>query len=291
MAGQAYAGFWIRVLGWLVDAIILGVVGSIVQLTVVGSLVSMPTPQPGTVPDISTMGPMMGRLGLASLINIVIAACYEAFFVANLSATPGKMVIGVKVVRPDGSRVGLGRAFGRYFAKILSGLILCIGYIMVGFDSQKRGLHDMICDTRVDQEQKLNPDMPIPCARCSMPLPDGVLATGDWHACTSVRRSEPGAGVPGGIAVGASRSRIEAALGWRSGLLRSSRQARRGCLPAMRALRLPTLLGRVRRRGLVPVLCDGRAGSAARGQPGNFADALRFHRPERAADVPHCCGP
>jgi uncharacterized RDD family membrane protein YckC len=148
-AAVAYAGFWIRVVGWLVDAIILGVVGGVVQLTLVGSLITIPQPQPGVVPDISSIGPMMGRLGLASLVNIAIAACYEAFFVANLSATPGKMVIGVKVVRPDGSRVGLGRAFGRYFAKLLSGIILCIGFIMVGFDSEKRGLHDMICDTRV----------------------------------------------------------------------------------------------------------------------------------------------
>jgi len=143
-AAVAYAGFWIRVVGYLIDAIILGVVGGIVQVLLIGSIITMP--QPG---DISSIGPIMGRLGLASLINIAIAACYEGFFVANLQATPGKMVIGVKVVRPDGSRVELGRAFGRYFAKILSGLILLIGFIMVGFDAQKRGLHDMICDTRV----------------------------------------------------------------------------------------------------------------------------------------------
>ena len=59
------------------------------------------------------------------------------------------MALGMKVVRPDGSRVDLGRAAGRYFAKLLSMIVLFIGYIMVGFDSEKRGLHDMICDTRV----------------------------------------------------------------------------------------------------------------------------------------------
>jgi len=148
-AAVVYAGFWIRVVGYLIDAIILGVAGGIVQITLVGSLISMPQVQPGAVPDISAIGPILGRLGLASLINIGIAACYEGFMVANLSATLGKMAIGVKVVRADGSRVDLGRAFGRYFSKILSGLILCIGFIMVGFDAQKRGLHDMICDTRV----------------------------------------------------------------------------------------------------------------------------------------------
>jgi len=149
-AAVAYAGFWLRFLGWLIDAIILGVVGSVIQVILIGSaLPAITPPEPGTVPDLSVLGPMLGRLGLASMLNMVIGACYEAFFVANLWATPGKMVIGVKVVRPDGSRVSLGRAFGRYFAKILSGLILAIGYIMIGFDSQKRGLHDMICDTRV----------------------------------------------------------------------------------------------------------------------------------------------
>jgi len=148
-ATVAYAGFWIRVVSWLIDAIILGVASSVVQLLIVGSLITIPQTQPGTIPDFSAMGPMMGRLGLAGLINLAIAACYEAFFVANLAATPGKMVIGARVVRPDGSRVELGRAFGRYFAKYLSAFILFIGFIMVGFDSQKRGLHDMICDTRV----------------------------------------------------------------------------------------------------------------------------------------------
>ena len=147
VAAVAYAGFWIRFVAVLIDGIILGVVNGIVQLTLVGSVLTMP--QPGVTPDITSIGPMLGRLGLASLVGMIIGACYEGFFIANLSATPGKMVMGIKVVRPDGSRVDLGRAFGRYFAKLLSYFILCIGFIMVGFDSQKRGLHDMICDTRV----------------------------------------------------------------------------------------------------------------------------------------------
>ena len=68
---------------------------------------------------------------------------------SSLSATPGKLALGMKVLRPGGGRLTLGRAVGRYFAKVLSAMILCIGYIIAGIDSQKRGLHDMICDTRV----------------------------------------------------------------------------------------------------------------------------------------------
>ena len=59
------------------------------------------------------------------------------------------MALGLKVVRPDGSRVGYGRAVARYFAAMLGGMILGIGYLLVAFDSEKRALHDMICDTRV----------------------------------------------------------------------------------------------------------------------------------------------
>jgi uncharacterized RDD family membrane protein YckC len=46
-----------------------------------------------------------------------------------------------------------GRAAGRYFAKMISSMILMIGYIIAGFDSQKRALHDIICDTRVIKTQ------------------------------------------------------------------------------------------------------------------------------------------
>ena len=68
--------------------------------------------------------------------------------------TPGKMALDLKVVRPDGGPISLGRAVGRYFAKIVSGIILMIGYIMAGFDSEKRALHDMMCDTRVIKVSK-----------------------------------------------------------------------------------------------------------------------------------------
>jgi uncharacterized RDD family membrane protein YckC len=146
-----YAGFWIRFVAALIDGIILGVVGTILQFAFVGSLVTLPRMTPGEAPTVTPemISSLFGMIGLLSLLNMAIGACYEGFFVGKLAATPGKMALGLKVVRPDGSPVSLGRAFGRYFGKFLSSLILGIGYIMVGFDSEKRGLHDMICDTRV----------------------------------------------------------------------------------------------------------------------------------------------
>ena len=148
-ATATYAGFWIRFLGTLIDGIILAVVAGILQVALFGSMIMTPVPQQRRAPDPAAIAPMMGMIGLVYVIQIAVASSYEAFFVSKLVATPGKMVIGVKVLRPDGSMVSLGRGYARYFAKILSGLTLMIGFIMAGFDSQKRALHDMICDTRV----------------------------------------------------------------------------------------------------------------------------------------------
>ena len=64
-------------------------------------------------------------------------------------ATVGKMAMGLRVVTSDGQRLSFMNATGRYFAKILSFLILCIGFIMVAFTDKKRGLHDIIAGTLV----------------------------------------------------------------------------------------------------------------------------------------------
>ena len=74
---------------------------------------------------------------------------YNVYFVSTRGATIGKQVLGLKIIRSDGAPVSVGRAFGRYFAQIVSGIVLYIGFIMAGFDSEKRALHDYMADTRV----------------------------------------------------------------------------------------------------------------------------------------------
>jgi len=144
-----YAGFWLRFLAWLIDAIILMLAGSVVNYAVLGSLLAVPRIQPGA-DSAALLATMAGVWGIVYLVETVIGCSYETFFVASsLCATPGKLALGLKVLRPGGARLTLGRAAGRYFARVLSGMILGIGFLIVAFDSQKRGLHDMICDTRV----------------------------------------------------------------------------------------------------------------------------------------------
>jgi uncharacterized RDD family membrane protein YckC len=137
-----YAGFWIRFVAILLDGVILFVVSVVVQLAFAPMLRS------------GRLDLMLMVLGAEYLIGMVVGATYEGVFVSRYGATPGKMALDLKVIRPDGGPLSLGRAVGRYFAKIVSGIILMIGYIMAGFDSEKRALHDLICDTRVIRVSK-----------------------------------------------------------------------------------------------------------------------------------------
>ena len=83
------------------------------------------------------------------LVFLVANIGYQIFFLGKYGATLGKMACGLRVVTADGGKISYGRATGRAFAEMLSGIICYIGYIMIAFDDQKRGLHDHICNTRV----------------------------------------------------------------------------------------------------------------------------------------------
>ena len=83
------------------------------------------------------------------ILEYGLPAAYEIFFIGKYGATPGKMLLKVKVVGPDGQKISYGRATGRYFAKMLSYLTLYIGFLMAFWDDEKRTLHDRICQTRV----------------------------------------------------------------------------------------------------------------------------------------------
>ncbi len=135
---RVYGGFWIRFVAVVVDGIALWIVNFAIQ-TVTNTRITNPY----------NMGLVMSSIGINFLISTAISLFYEAFFLVQYGATPGKMILKLKVITPDGGRITWGRAVGRYFAKILSGITLMIGYIMAGFDPEKRALHDYIAGTRV----------------------------------------------------------------------------------------------------------------------------------------------
>jgi uncharacterized RDD family membrane protein YckC len=143
VGAMRYAGFWVRFAARLIDGILLNVAFLIVRIPLgLGSLGNLNR-------NPAAAAAIIGASVFVALLSVVAAACYEIFFVSTRGATPGKMIFGLKIVRSDGSPLPISASTGRYFAQWLSGITLMIGYIIAGFDDQKRALHDRICDTRV----------------------------------------------------------------------------------------------------------------------------------------------
>ncbi|MGB6200499.1 MAG: RDD family protein, partial [Candidatus Acidiferrales bacterium] len=68
--------------------------------------------------------------------------------------TVGKKAMGIYVTDLNGQRLTFGRASGRFFSKIITGMIpFAIGWIMVAFTAKKQALHDMIAGTLVWRRQ------------------------------------------------------------------------------------------------------------------------------------------
>jgi uncharacterized RDD family membrane protein YckC len=149
---RRFGGFWIRFLAVIIDAIIIGVVSAIIRIPLglagmgVGLGLSR-NPDPSQV--LAAMPTIMSLIGLSFLINMALTLAYDVYFLTTKGATPGKMALGLKVTRADGGPISAGLAMGRYFAKFLSSITLCIGFIIAAFDREKRSLHDHICGTRV----------------------------------------------------------------------------------------------------------------------------------------------
>ncbi len=142
------AGFWKRTAAYLIDGMLVGVVSQVIQLVVMLGFFGFSGLGSGS-PDFSTPGGIV-MLVLAYLLPLAMSALYFGLFHASAKqATLGKMAVGIKVVRTDGSRISVGRGIGRYFGFLLSSLTIFIGFLMAAFTERKQALHDMICDTLV----------------------------------------------------------------------------------------------------------------------------------------------
>jgi len=126
-----YSGFWRRVAAFLIDSVILGVVGAILGIVLGVAMVSGGT-------DDTEVVELTGNV-----VGIFLGWLYYALMESSSKqATIGKMVMGIKVTDLEGNQISFARASGRHFGKIISSLILAIGYLMMLWTEKKQTLHD-----------------------------------------------------------------------------------------------------------------------------------------------------
>ncbi len=149
-----YASWWRRFGGYLLDGLIIGIPGAIVQAA---TQASVPT-------ETRLCEDFRGRVRLCEqptasgwvvialvwLALFVAGVAYYAYFHGRTGQTIGKKAVGIMVVdQVTGRPIGTGRAIGRYFGAILSGIVCTLGYLWAAWDDQKQTWHDKMVNSIV----------------------------------------------------------------------------------------------------------------------------------------------
>lgn len=138
-----YAGFWRRLVAVIIDGLLLGIVGRLIFGRFAFPFLFLP--------KIKSMLATNNFFFSYFLLGWPYYALMESSF---RQATLGKIALGIMVTDLEGKRISFARATGRHFAKIISGFILFIGFIMAGFTQKKQALHDIIADCLVVKKQE-----------------------------------------------------------------------------------------------------------------------------------------
>jgi uncharacterized RDD family membrane protein YckC len=147
-----YAGFWRRFVAIFIDIIIIGALQFVVIapiLAAIGIGVSnssaMDTADPMAM--VATIAAVFSTVGIiGQVVQILYFTLMES---SKYQATIGKLALGLIVTDMNGGKLDFVKALIRNVSKIVSGIILAIGYIMAAFTEKKQALHDIIAGTLV----------------------------------------------------------------------------------------------------------------------------------------------
>lgn len=157
IARVTFAGFWWRFIAHLIDHLIVSAISFIVILPLLGIFGVSVYAMVQSGADIESSPAMIGSLVMMYLTVVFIAILLNWLYYALMESskhqgTVGKLALRIKVTDYSGNRISFARASGRYFGKILSGMIMMIGYIMAGFTIKKQALHDILANCYVIKE-------------------------------------------------------------------------------------------------------------------------------------------
>ncbi|MEC5218436.1 putative RDD family membrane protein YckC [Actimicrobium sp. GrIS 1.19] len=131
-----YTGFWLRVWASIIDTILISFVIFPLLFAVFGK-------------ERLASGVMLS--GASNLLfSYLLPALIVLVFWSTKQATPGKMVIGARIVdAKTGGAPSFAQQLIRYVGYFISAIPFCLGFIWVGFDKRKQGWHDKLAGTVV----------------------------------------------------------------------------------------------------------------------------------------------
>jgi uncharacterized RDD family membrane protein YckC len=83
------------------------------------------------------------------VLALIISCGYFTFFIGRTGQTPGKKLMGIKVIRTDGKHLSYTKSLLRWFGYFLSFSVFFLGFVWIIFDRKKQGWHDKLVDSKV----------------------------------------------------------------------------------------------------------------------------------------------
>lgn len=131
---MGYANFFKRLGAFIIDNLIISAPLFLVLSVVQGT----------------ASGGGRGGRNIVYLLYLLIGWLYYAAQESSeRQATIGKRLLAIKVTDFNGNRLTFGNATGRFFGKLVSGMLYGIGFLMAAFTKQRQALHDKMANTYV----------------------------------------------------------------------------------------------------------------------------------------------
>lgn len=140
-----YAGFWVRFVAYVIDSLIVGVLLLVVRIPLGLVLGVLPNAVSGTE--------ILFSYTLSDVILYVVRAAYFIVLTYHTGRTLGKRIMRLQVVSQGAMPSLKNIVYRETVGRFLCGFFFCAGYVVAGFDREKRGIHDMLSDTRVIYER------------------------------------------------------------------------------------------------------------------------------------------
>ena len=137
-----YAGFWVRLAAYVIDSIIVFFGLLFVRLFLSGIM--------SVLSDTWIGGNILFHYTLKDILLYGFQVLYFILCTYLTGTTLGKRAMNLRVVSADGQKLTiLNVVYRETIGRFLCSISVGIGYIIAGVEREKRGLHDILCDTRV----------------------------------------------------------------------------------------------------------------------------------------------
>ena len=140
------AGFWIRFVAHLIDQLVLGIIGFVISFFIATFIVETSDNSVLDFEFTNVPAFMWWALG----VTVALEVLYFTVAIGAWGRTIGKAMLGITVIRRDGSRISYARSLARCLLYLIQlELVIGLTFLVIAFNPEKQGIHDMICDTGV----------------------------------------------------------------------------------------------------------------------------------------------